>query len=95
MGRRNLDRYTETDWREASATVTLIIRNGWPVYAECEVCNVRLWVDLALIAERAGPATNLWGRRGKCKRVGCVGKTVFYIRPHGALTTYAMTARRS
>lgn len=94
MGRKNLDRYSEDDWRAASGTVANIIRNGWPVYAECEVCSVRLWVDLQLIAARTGPGTNLWGRRGGCKRVGCIGKSVFYISPHGAQQTYAMTAKR-
>ncbi|RYG86582.1 MAG: hypothetical protein EON59_09635 [Alphaproteobacteria bacterium] len=94
MGRKNLDRYTEDDWRTASATVALILRNRWPVTAICEVCDVQLHVDVRLIAERAGPQTNLWGRRGQCKVVGCIGKTVFYIKPHGSVMTYAMTAKR-
>ena len=94
MGRKNLDRYSEDDWRSASATVGQIIQNGWPVYAECEICDVRLWVDLDLIATRRGPRTNLWGSRGKCKRVGCFGKTVFFLKPHGALMVYAMTSKR-
>ena len=92
MGARNRDRFTETDWRAASSTVAQIIRNGWPVYAECQACGVRLWVDLETIAARRGPRTDLWGRTGKCKRVGCVGRTVFFLQPHGAIRTYAMTA---
>lgn len=94
MGRRNLDRYSDDDWRNASATVEQILRNRWPVTAVCEVCDVQLHVDVQLIAERRGPKTNRWGAQGRCKRVGCIGRTVFWIKPHGAIMAMAMTAKR-
>ena len=46
MGRKNLDRYTEDDWRSASRSVEQILVNGWPVYADCPVCDLRIQADL-------------------------------------------------
>ena len=39
MGRRNLDRYTPADWKEAGHTVGAILANRWLVYTECELCE--------------------------------------------------------
>jgi hypothetical protein len=42
MTRRNFDRYTADDWREAGPTVGAILANRWLVYTECELRFVTL-----------------------------------------------------
>lgn len=93
MGRRNLDRYTTADWREHSQTARQILLNGWPVISECDLCGVRLKVDVRVIVWARGPAFSLWGAKAACKRVGCPGRVTFYLTPHGAAAAIAMTAR--
>lgn len=93
MGRRNLDRYTEDDWRGASRTVEQILVNGWPVYADCPVCELRIRADLKRIAQVAGVDYSLWGASAACRRVGCVGRVQFVIRPRGAIAEIVMTAK--
>ncbi len=92
MGRRNLDRYSEDDWREGSRTVEQILVNGWPVFADCPVCELRIRADVKRIAEVRGPRYNLWGADAPCRRVGCVGRVQFVLRPRGAIMEYVMTA---
>lgn len=41
MSRRNHDRYTADDWREAGPTVGAILANRWLVYTECDLCELR------------------------------------------------------
>ena len=93
MGRRNLDRYTEDDWREASRTVEQILVNRWRVYADCIVCDLRIEADVRRIAEVKGPRYSLWGADAACRRVGCIGRVHFVIRPRGAIGEYVMTAK--
>jgi len=92
MGRRNLDRYTDDDWRAASRTLEQILANGWPVIAECDLCGVRLRADVEAIAWRAGMKASLWGAKPRCRAVGCPGRVTFWIRPRGAIMAIAMTA---
>ena len=94
MGRKNFDRYSEDDWRAASRSVDQILVNGWPVYADCPVCDLRIKADLKRIAQVKGYEYNLWGADAACRRVGCVGRVQFVIRPRGALGEFVMTARR-
>jgi len=94
MGRRNLDRYSTDDWRAASRTVKNILINGWPVYADCPVCDLRIRADLKRVCEVMGPEYNLWGAEAPCRRVGCVGRVVFVLRPAGAIGEMVMTAKR-
>lgn len=93
MGRRNLDRYSEDDWRDASRTVEQILMNRWPVIAECPVCELRIMADVRRIAEVKGPRYSLWGADAACRRVGCIGRVHFVIRPRGAIGEYVMTAK--
>ena len=93
MGRKNLDRYTEGDWRAASGSVEQILVNGWPVYADCPVCELRIQADLKRIAQVRGPHYSLWGADAACRRVGCIGRIQFVIRPRGALGEFVMTAK--
>ena len=93
MGRKNLDRYTEDDWRAASRAVEQILVNRWPVYADCPVCELRIQADLKRIAQVRGPTYSLWGADAACRRVGCVGRVQFVIRPRGAVSDYVMTAK--
>lgn len=93
MGSRNLDRYTEADWRAASRTVDQILANRWRVYADCGVCDLRIEADVRRIAQVKGPAYSLWGADAACRRVGCVGRVQFVLRPRGAIMDYVMTAQ--
>lgn len=94
MGSRNRDRFTDDDWRQGSLTVRQVLSNGWPVYADCDVCGLRLKADLERIAQTAGPRYCLWGAKPRCRRVGCIGRVTFYLDPPGAQTVIAMTAKR-
>lgn len=94
MGRKNYSAYSDADWRAASASVRQILSNGWPVYADCDLCDLRIRADLESIARRAGPSANLWGSKPRCRRVGCPGRVTFYLDPPGAHMAIAMTARR-
>lgn len=93
MGRRNLDRYSEDDWRTASASVEQILVNGWPAFADCPVCDLRIRADLKRIVQVKGPGYSLWGADAACRRVGCLGRVQFVIRPRGAIGEYVMTAK--
>ncbi|WP_426041865.1 hypothetical protein [Brevundimonas sp. TWP2-3-4b1] len=93
MGRKNLDCYTEADWREASGSVERILINGWPVYADCPVCDLRIQADLKRIAQVRGSHYSLWGADAACRRVGCIGRVQFVLRLRGAQGEYLMTAK--
>lgn len=94
MGRRNLDRYTDDDWREAGKTLRQILSNGWPVFAECDLCSLRIKADVESLARRLGGGHSLWGSKFRCRRVGCPGHVTFYLDPPGAIAAIAMTAKR-
>lgn len=55
MGRRNHDRYTADDWREAGPTVGAILANRWLVYTECDLCELRFVILAKAGARRPGP----------------------------------------
>lgn len=94
MGRKNLDRYSDADWRQAGRTVGAIIANRWLVYSECDLCRLRIEADLKRIAEKRGMNFVLWGRTTRCRRMGCPGNVSFWCRPHGTNADVAMTASR-
>lgn len=94
VGRKNFSAYTDADWRAASRNVRQILSNGWPVYADCDLCDLRLKADVERIAQVAGPAFSLWGAKPRCRRVGCPGLVTFYLDPPGAYMAIAMTATR-
>jgi hypothetical protein len=91
MGRRNPDRYSDSDWKNAGYTVGAILSNRWLVYAECDLCALRIQADLKRIARERGGSFVLWGRRTSCRRMGCPGRVTFWCRPHGAHADVAMT----
>lgn len=92
MGRKNADRYTDAEWRQAGFTVQAIIANGWPVFTQCQVCDLRVEADLRRIAQAKGSKFSLWGSTARCRRMGCPGQVLFYTVPHGALGPVCMTA---
>lgn len=92
MGRKNPDRYTDADWRNAGSTVEALITNGWPVHTQCQVCDLRMEADLRRIAIAKGRRFSLWGAEPRCRRMGCPGRVLFYVRPHGAFSAICMTA---
>lgn len=73
MGRRNLDRYTPDDWREAAPNVQAALVSRWLIYTECEVCQLRIEADLRRIVQATGPGYGLWGATARCRRMGCPG----------------------
>ncbi len=91
MTRRNPDRYTADDWKQAGPTVGALIANRWLVYTECDLCELRIRADLKRIARERGPRFVLWGRATTCRRMGCPGRVTFWVRPHGASGDVAMT----
>lgn len=92
MAARSRDRFTEADWRAASRSLRQILSNGWTVYADCDVCDLRLKADLESLARRVGGQKSLWGFKPHCRRVGCIGRVTFYLDPPGAVMPIAMTA---
>lgn len=91
MSRRNHDRYTADDWREAGPTVGAILANRWLVYTECDLWALSSPRKRGRIARERGPGFVLWGRATTCRRMGCPGRVTFWVRPHGASGDVAMT----
>lgn len=94
MGRRNFDAYTDDDWRGATKDLRMILRNRWPVYADCDACGLRLKADVERIAQIVGAERSLWGAKPRCRRVGCIGRVTFYVEVPGRAAAIAMTAKR-
>jgi hypothetical protein len=57
VGRRNYSAYTDDDWRLASASSRQILSSGWPVYADCDLCDVWLKVDIERVAQITGASS--------------------------------------
>lgn len=55
MGRRNHDRYTADDWREAGPTVGAILANRWLVYTRCNPRALSFPRKRGRIARERGP----------------------------------------
>jgi hypothetical protein len=91
MTRRNPDRYTADDWRQAGPTVGAILANRWLVYTECDPWALSSPRRRGRIARERGPGFVLWGRATTCRRMGCPGRVTFWVRPHGASGDVAMT----
>tara|TARA_R110002167_G_scaffold12963_6_gene54886 strand:+ start:1461 stop:1847 length:387 start_codon:yes stop_codon:yes gene_type:complete len=94
MGRKNFSAYGDDDWRAASSSLRQILMNGWPVYADCDLCDLRLKADLERIAQLAGENASLWGAKPRCRRVGCPGRVTFYLDTPGPNRLVAMTTKR-
>jgi hypothetical protein len=94
MGRKNYSAYSEDDWRTASSSIGQIVTNGWRVYADCDLCELRLQADLVRVAQVVGARANLWGAKPACRRVGCPGRVTFYLATPGPHGLVAMTAKR-
>ena len=91
MTRRNFDRYTASDWREAGPTVGAILANRWLVYTKCDPWALSSPRKRGRIARERGSSFVLWGRATTCRRMGCPGRVTFWVRPHGASGDVAMT----
>jgi len=64
----------------------------WDVISNCEKCGLMMRVDLAMIARVSGPATSLWNRKARCRRIGCLGFVVFQARAPGMSCHEALSA---
>ena len=94
VGRKNYSAYTQDDWMLAASSVRQIRTNGWPVYADCDLCDLRIRADLERIEQLAGAGANLWGAKPKCRRVGCPGRVTFYLDSPGPLIAMTAKSRR-
>lgn len=92
VGRRNHDRYTVDDWREACPTVGSIRRARWMVLAVCPVCDLQIEADLKVIETMKGGDFSLWGQTTPCRRRFCGGEASFFVQPPGASIEIQMTA---
>lgn len=84
MGRKNRERYTLADWREACPSVASVRRAGWVVTAVCHVCDLEIVANLALIESTKGATYRLWGATTRCRRRYCEGVMAFFVNPPGA-----------
>jgi hypothetical protein len=73
MGSRNPDRVPITMRRSRCETVAGMIGEHWDVISKCSTCGLIMQVDLALVARVKGAKTSLWGRKQRCRRLGCAG----------------------
>lgn len=92
MGRRNRDRYTVDDWREACPSVGSMRRAHWLVLAVCPVCDLQIEADLKVIETMKGEGFSLWGQTTPCRRRFCEGVASFFVQPPGASMEVQMTA---
>ena len=83
MGRKNTDRIPLTDRYGEGPTVADMARAGWEVLSKCQACGLMMVVDLKLVATVSGPATSLWNRKARCRRIGCAGWVQFQAKPPG------------
>jgi len=67
-------------------------RDRWDVISICEKCGLVMRVNLGLIVRVSGPATSLWNRKARCRRVGCTGFVVFQARAPGMAMHEPLTA---
>lgn len=73
MGSRNSDRIPIQMRRRKCETVADMAAQGWDVLSKCQACGLVMRVNLKMIAKVSGPATSLWNRKQRCRRVGCTG----------------------
>jgi hypothetical protein len=92
MGSKNLDRISTVEWRAKCETVADLARDRIEVISVCGKCDLRMTVDLRLIARVSGPATSLWNRKAPCKRIGCSGVVVFRAKFWGRNTYTELSA---
>lgn len=83
MGQRNLDRIPLAERRREGETVGQMLERRWDVVSKCRVCGLAMQVDLNVVALVSGPATSLWNRTPKCRRLLCSGFVDFYAKAPG------------
>lgn len=83
MGAKNPDRIPIAARFGKCRTVADMAAQGWDVISLCRHCGLAMQVDLALIAQVAGPATLLWNRTARCRRLLCPGFVDFKARAPG------------
>ena len=69
--------------RRKVESVADMLREHWEVISVCRKCALTMAVDLRVIARLKGPATSLWNRHGRCRRIGCVGVVDFQAKVPG------------
>jgi hypothetical protein len=83
MGAKNLNRIPVDAWRLKYPTVAELARDHVEVISSCRQCGLNMPVDLGLVAKVSGPATSLWNRTARCKRIGCSGWVDFKAKFRG------------
>ncbi|RYF09772.1 MAG: hypothetical protein EOO40_06320 [Deltaproteobacteria bacterium] len=85
MGRRESnDRIHFTAFANGKETVGEMAKRKFVVSAFCPTCQVRMWVDLAVVIALVGPSLTFWNRRSQCKAIDkhrrCQGRVIFYAK---------------
>jgi hypothetical protein len=61
IGRKNLDRRTDADWRQAGGAFGAVVAGRSLVQSECSLCSVHIWASLQRFAEKRWMNLVLWG----------------------------------
>lgn len=93
MGRRNRDRYTISDWREACPTIRWMRAEGWDVITCCTACGLKMQANLARIEREKGSDFSLWDRTVPCRRLDCHGFVEFRALPPNATMRFPLRGR--
>jgi len=83
MGSRNADRIPLSDRYLLGRNVVDMYERRWEVISHCLACGLNMAVDLRLVARVSGPATSLWNRTARCRRIGCAGRVEFQAKAPG------------
>lgn len=83
MGAKNPDRIPVAARFGKCRTVADMLSQRWDVISKCQTCDLTMQADLALIARISGPATMLWNRKARCRRLHCAGVVEFMARAPG------------
>ena len=88
MGHKNADRVPLSYRRVHCETVADMVREGWDVLSQCGHCGLVMLV----IARVSGAETSLWNRKGRCRRLGCIGLVDFLAKAPGMYSHEALQA---
>jgi hypothetical protein len=80
MGSFNRNRHIPTPTPADALTLGQMAKAGWEMVARCKRCGVVLTVDVAALIKLHGPDAIWWGRKPRCRVVGCVGRVEFGAR---------------
>lgn len=66
--------WSAEDWQGYCPTIGDMAQRGWTLSARCTACNLRMAVDIDVVAAAKGRAWSPWGRTARCRRLFCHGR---------------------